>query len=276
MPVSSPQLPVSPPPLLSDASAKSVSSGSLPLSPLPLSLAQIESRFKGRIWRGDVLGSSPDPVVSSGFHELDKALPGGGWPTRNLIELLLSSEGLGEISLLGPSLGQMACNGRNILLIGPPYIPYMPAWENLGIDSRRIVIARISKPVERLWVLEQGIKSGAFGVVIGWLFQASQQVTRRLQVLARTAASLIFLFRPESAQFEPSAAPLRVVLSSSPHHALSVRVLKRRGAPVASPLRITLPQARPFSSSAGIFSPEVFSLVQCNDVDRSALPGAVA
>ncbi len=135
----------------------------------PLSLSQIETRFKNRIWRGDASGSSAHPVVSSGFDELDKALPGGGWPVHNLTELLLPTEGLGEIRLLGRSLGQLTGDGRNILLVGPPYIPYMHAWENLHIDSRRIVIARVYKPDERLWVLEQGIKSAAFGAVIGWL-----------------------------------------------------------------------------------------------------------
>jgi protein ImuA len=260
--------------------AMPTSSSSPPVLPVqsasPLSLLQIEARFKGRIWRGDALGSAADPVVSSGFDELDKELPGGGWPTRNLTELLLTAEGVGEISLLGPSLGQIAGSGKNILLVGPPYIPYMHAWENLDIDSRRIVMARVYKPAERLWVFEQGIKSAAFGVVIGWLSQISQQMTRRLQITARATSSLVFLFRPASAQFEPSAAPLRLMLGSVRQHALSVRLLKRRGAPASAPLRIALPQARPFSSSAEVFSPELFSSFQPNAVDRSSLPGTVA
>jgi protein ImuA len=215
----------------------------------PLSLSQIEIRFKNRIWRGDPSGSSADPVVSSGFDELDKALPGGGWPVHNLTELLLPAEGLGEIRLLGQPLGQLTGDGRNILLVGPPYIPYMSAWENLHIDSRRIVIARVYKPDERLWVLEQGIKSAAFGAVIGWLPESSLQTTRRLQVIARTVASLIFLFRPVSAQFESSAAPLRILLGPITQHTLSVRVLKRRGTPAVLPIYIVLPQIKPFLHS---------------------------
>lgn len=256
----------------------SASSSSPPVLPLqsvsPPSLLQIEARFKGRIWRGDTLGSAADSVIPSGFDELDKELPGGGWPTRNLTELLLTAEGLGEISLLGPSLEQITGNGRNILLVGPPYIPYMHAWENLHIDSGRIVMARLYKPAERLWVLEQGIKSAAFGAVIGWLSQVSQQMTRRLQIIARAATSLVFLFRPASAQFEPSAAPLRIVLGSARQHALSAHLLKRRGAPAASPIRIILPQ-RPFSGTAGVFSLPCNSSSH-NAVDRSSLPGTVA
>lgn len=220
-----------------------LASPSLPLA--PLSLLQIETRFRDRIWRGDPSGSAPDQVISSGFNELDKALPGGGWSPHSLTELLLPAEGLGEIRLLSPPLEQITRNGRHILLVSPPHIPYMHAWENLSIDSRRIVMVRTYKFAERLWVLEQGIKSAAFGAVIGWLPGINQQMTRRLQIIARTAASLIFLFRPASAQFEPSAASLRILLGSIQQHMLSVRLLKRRGTPTDLPIYITLP-ARPF------------------------------
>lgn len=235
------------------------------------SLLQIEAQFKDRIWRGDALGSSPGQVVSSGFDELDKTLPGEGWPTRSLTELLLPAEGLGEIRLLSESLQQITQRGGNILLVGPPYVPYMHAWENLDIDSRLILIARVYKPTERLWVLEQGIKSAAFGAVIGWLPEVSQQTTRRLQVIARTAASLIFLFRPVSAQFEPSAAPLRILLGSVRRHVLSVRILKRRGMPVASSIHISLPWTERFSKSVASLS----ASAQYNAVDRSSLPNVV-
>lgn len=241
-------------------------------SSAPPSLLQIEARFKNRIWRGDALGSSTDPVISSGFDKLDKELPGGGWPTRSLTELLLPAEGVGEIRLLSQPLEQTTRNGRNILLVSPPYIPYMHAWEHLGIDSRRVVIARVCKPAERLWVLEQGIRSAAFGVVIGWLPEVSQQTTRRLQIIARSAPSLIFLFRPVSAQFEPSAAPLRVLLDSARQHTLSLHLLKRRGAPVALPIRISLPWITHFSSS--IASPSTSA--RHHAVDRSPLPRIIA
>ena len=92
-------------------------------------------------------------------------------------------------------LAQTTGNERNILLVSPPYLPYMPAWENLDIDSRRVVMVRVHKPAERLWALEQGIRSGAFGAVIGWLPEASQQTTRKLQILARSAAMVVFLLQ---------------------------------------------------------------------------------
>lgn len=235
----------------------------------PLSLLQIETQFRGRIWRGDALGSSPDQIVSSGFDELDKALPGGGWPTHSLTELLLPVEGLGEIRLLSQSLKHITQSGRNVLLVGPPHIPYMHAWENLDIDSRRILMAKVYKTAERLWVIEQGIKSAAFGAVICWLPAANPQAMRNLQIIARAAPSLIFLFRPVSAQIEPSAAPLRILLGPARRQTLSIRLLKRRGTPIDLPLHITLPQIRPF------FSPITPPPTLAHVVDRSSLPNAI-
>lgn len=234
-----------------------------------LSLSQIETQFRDSIWRGDALGSSPGQIVSSGFDELDKALPGGGWPTHSLTELLLPAEGLGEIRLLSQSLKHITQGGRNILLVGPPHIPYMHAWENLAIDSRRILMAKVHKTAERLWVIEQGIKSAAFGAVICWLPAANPQAIRNLQIIARTAASLVFLFRPVSAQLEPSAAPLRILLGPARRQMLSVRLLKRRGIPIDLPIYIALPQTGPF------FSPITPPPPLAHVVDRSSLPNAI-
>ncbi|HVW63807.1 MAG TPA: translesion DNA synthesis-associated protein ImuA [Nitrosospira sp.] len=210
-----------------------------------LSLPQIETRFRNRIWRGSATGVPPDQVVPSGFEELDKALPGGGWPIGNLTELLLPTEGLGEIGLLSRMLAQATQAGRHVLLVSPPHVPYMPAWENLGMDSRRIVIVKACTPAERLWALEQGVKSAAFGAILGWLSGISQQATRKLQILARSAATLAFLFRPASARFEPSAAPLRILLHPARRDALSrtlrVHLLKRRGMPAGLSIYLTLP-----------------------------------
>jgi protein ImuA len=124
-------------------------------------------------------------------------------------------------------------------------MPYMLAWENLGIDSQHIVMVRAHTPAERLWVLEQGIKSAAFGAIVGWLSGISHQATRKLQVIARTVATLAFLFRPASARLEPSAAPLRILLDPASRDALShtlcLHLLKRRGMPAGLPIYLTLP-----------------------------------
>lgn len=227
----------------------------VPQSSASLSLPQIETRFRNRIWRGNAIGVSPDQVVPSGFQELDKALPGGGWPVGNLTELLLPTEGLGEIGLLSRMLEQVTQAGRHILLVSPPHTPYMPAWENLGMNSRRIVIVKAHTSAERLWTLEQGVKCGAFGAILGWLSGISPQATRKLQILARSVATLVFLFRPASTRLEPSAAPLRILLDPVHSHALShtlcLHLLKRRGMPAGLSVYLTLPPGLPSTLPEG-------------------------
>jgi protein ImuA len=146
-------------------------------------------------------------------------------------------------------LQQVTQAGRHVLLVSPPYTPYMPAWENLGIDRRRIVIVKAHALAERLWTFEQGIKSAAFGAILGWLSGISQQAARKLQILARSAATLAFLFRPASARLEPSAAPLRILLDPIRRHALSrtlrLHLLKRRGMPAGLSIYLTLPLVTP-------------------------------
>src|SRR5512139_1676876 len=62
------------------------------------------------IWRADErpADEAAGPVLTSGFAELDRELPGGGWPQGQLTELLLDDAGIGELSLLAPALAQLA------------------------------------------------------------------------------------------------------------------------------------------------------------------------
>ena len=62
------------------------------------------------IWRADERPADEiaGPALASGFAELDRELPGGGWPQGQLTELLLDDAGIGELSLLAPALAQLA------------------------------------------------------------------------------------------------------------------------------------------------------------------------
>ena len=62
------------------------------------------------LWRADeVIEAEAGSTVASGFAAIDAVLPGGGWPQGQLVELLVDSPGLGELSLLAPAL-QSALN----------------------------------------------------------------------------------------------------------------------------------------------------------------------
>ena len=62
-------------------------------------------------------------VTPSGYTPLDELLPGGGWPHRGLIELLLQQNGIGEMRLLLPALQRLA--GQRIALLQPPHLPQL-------------------------------------------------------------------------------------------------------------------------------------------------------
>jgi protein ImuA len=222
-----------------------------PISPIDRTEAALrEAGLAGRFWRGNELSTSPLPSTPSGFRLLDEQLPGGGWPSHCLTELLLSHVGVGEIRFLATTLSSLTQAGREIVLLAPPHIPDPTGWEQLGIDMRRVLIVRTPRPIDRLWALEQSLKSSAFGALIAWLPEektlARHDALRRLQSAAASAKGLTFLMRPAAAQYHASPAPLRLTLSTGPsdgqRRTLSVRLLKRRGPVLAKPLTLMLPE----------------------------------
>lgn len=181
------------------------------------------------VWRGSDLGHASGTVVSSGFAALDAELPGAGWPTWSLTEILSPQPSVLEWRLIGPALRDIVAAGRHIVVIGPPKTPHLPGLRHCGIDERHIVWVQVDAPAERLWCTEQLIKSGSCGAVVSWLPQARPEQIRRLQVCAQACEGPKFLFRPAAAQHEASAAPLRVFTTFGIDWALQVQVLKRRG-----------------------------------------------
>ena len=60
-----------------------------------------------RVWRGQVVSSPSGANFSTGHHFLDAVLPGGGWPKAALSEILTTAPGIGELSLLWPTLASL-------------------------------------------------------------------------------------------------------------------------------------------------------------------------
>src|SRR6478672_7244212 len=91
------------------------------------------------VWRGSELGDAVSRTVSSGFAELDRELPGGGWPTRSLTELLMPQAALCEWRLLGRALPSLIASGGRIYLIAPPKQPHAGGLEQLGLYADQVV-----------------------------------------------------------------------------------------------------------------------------------------
>jgi len=209
----------------------------LPLaaSPGPASAASPEDRQRLRapvaaaLWRASELGARLASVVSSGWDRLDSELPGGGWPCQAVTEVLTPQPAVVEWRLLGPALRSVVAAGGQVVAVAPPRPPYLPGLLHEGLDERRFVWVQAETAAERLWAAEQLVKASACGALVAWLPQVRPEQLRRLQACAQGCEGPVFLCRPEGAQHEASAAPLRVHASCGLDWQLQLRILKRRG-----------------------------------------------
>jgi hypothetical protein len=190
-----------------------------------------------RVWKvKDASAALPRPVWSTGKSSLDARLPGGGWPTASLIEVLLDDAGLGEVQLFLPALvecqrtaghhatGQNGAEGRIseapwLVWIAPPHEPYAPALAQQGIELGRLLVVRPADATEALWAAEQALRSGVCAAVFLWLKGTDDRWLRRLKIAAGEGGALGVLFRPERHRFESSPASLRLVVSRGEHGA---------------------------------------------------------
>lgn len=194
--------------------------------------------MEAALWRGDQLGGAATPVVPTGFEELDRQLPGGGWPCQAVTEVLAAQASVLEWRLLAPALRLLCARGETIAVVAPPKPPHMPGLCQEGLAANHLVWVDADAPAQRLWAIEQLIKSNAFGAVVCWLPQVRQEQIRRLQVLAHGCEAPVFLCRSSQAAAEASAAPLRVQARTGPDWELFIDIIKRKGAPLEETLRL--------------------------------------
>lgn len=188
-----------------------------------------------RVWRGRNQ-TQQKAGLASGYPELDRHLPGGGWPTEALTEILTEQYGIGELRLLMPALAQLSAEDAQsdynepgwIAWVAPPFQPYPPALQQCGIDLSRMLIVRPEDSSEILWSAEQALSSGTCAAVLFWAERLDDQASRRLQLAAEKGHSWAIAFRPMAARLQPSAAALRLELHSS-SDGTRVHILKSRG-----------------------------------------------
>jgi protein ImuA len=183
------------------------------------------------VWRATELGHAEVEGVGTGFALLDAELPGRGWPTGAVTELLQPQASIAEWRLLLPALAPLATAARPLLVVGPPHEPYAAGLRRYGLSERHLVLVRADAPARRLWAVEQAARASGLAGVIAWLPHARPAQMRRLQVLAAQTGALVFVVRPEAARHESSPVPLRVLARLEGLDGLAVHVLKRRGQP---------------------------------------------
>lgn len=188
----------------------------------------------GSVWQADRIAHHAGAVRPTGFSALDDELPGGGWPTGALIELLLERPGVGELSMLLPVLAR-SLPDQWIVWLAPPLLPYAPALARAGVPLARLLIVRPEDPQTLLWATRQATVSGSCAAVLAWVPRIDNTGLRRLQLAAEESATPLFLFRPSAVAGQSSPAPLRLALAAR-GDLLEVRILKRRGPPAGRPI----------------------------------------
>ena len=185
-----------------------------------------------RVWRlKDASAAPARPVWSTGKSSLDARLPGGGWPTASLIEVLLDDTGLGEVQLFLPALVESQRTSGDVpwlVWIAPPHEPYAPALAQQGIELTRLLVVRPTTATEALWAAEQALGSGVCAAVLLWLKGTDDRWLRRLKLAAEAGGALGVLFRPERHRFESSPASLRLLMTQGEHET-HVDLLKVQG-----------------------------------------------
>ena len=201
-----------------------------------LSVAAL-SKLPG-VWRGGELEQVTQPALATGHAALDRELPGHGWPTGTLSEVLHDSVGIGEVAFLTGAMMRASEGDRMIGWINPPHLPYAPALAQSGLALDRCVVVRPANREDAFWAAEQSLRSGACGAVLLWLGESNDYaLLRRLQMAAEAGRSMAVLFRSTAAERHSTPAHLRVVLEGNAG-VLKLRIPKRRGPPLTSPISL--------------------------------------
>jgi len=209
---------------------------------MPVSTAALEAVLhRHPVWRGAGLASPTAPSVPSGYPALDRELPGGGWPAGALSEILCARQGVGELQLVLPALAALSQAQGRVAWLAPPHLPYAPALAAAGMRLEFLTVVRAPGRRDALWAAEQVLRAGACRALLLWLPRAGYAELKRLALAAETGKSVAMLFRAPQVAQESSPAPLRLALEPEGEQ-LAVRILKRRGSPLATPLRVPIPR----------------------------------
>ncbi len=246
-------------------------------SALPFSTSSILASRPDSIWLTDQIATYRSKPISSGYRELDQQLPHGGWPSSVLTELLLTNPGIGELRLLASTLTDITQAGKTVVVLAPPHLAIATSLGELGIDMSKVTLIEVDNPADKIWAVEQALKSASFGALLCWLPQARDDHLRRLQLAAAGTQGLTFLFRPLEAQDQASPAPLRMLCKPLAIGRLSVEIIKRRGPvhlePIILPLEVPEILLKPLATRA--LGKPVFSALSYS-VNHSALAATAA
>jgi len=226
-----------------------------------------------RLWKGKQPNRNQH-ALPTGHARLDARLPGKGWPLGAVAELFSRKPGLGELSLLFPTLADIGGRGQWVILVDPPWIPYPASLQGGGLLLERLLLIRTRSEKDSLWACEQALRTGRGGAVLAWPERIGFTRLRRLQLAAGANAKLAFLFRPENTLRNPSPAALRLQLEPGNRYGTRIDVIKCRGS--SPPGLVWIPQPYSASRSGRIPAPRALDTPARPAANSTQLPVSTA
>jgi protein ImuA len=187
-----------------------------------VSLEALKTRIAALDGLGPNLAASR--LASLGLEALDCALPWGGLPSGCLHEIAAGAAEDGAAAAFAALLlGRLSAAGRRstILWCAAGDGLYGPGLAAYGLDCRRLVFVRGRRDADLLWAMEEALRSGAVGAVLGEIHDADLTASRRLQLAAEAGGAAALLLRPPEAKPGPSPAFTAWRIASAPSAAPS-------------------------------------------------------
>ena len=164
-----------------------------------------------KLWRGCDMAGQGFRGQSTGFPQLDDILPSRGWPQSGLIEVITPCWGIGELQLLIPLMRSVVEQGKWVLWITPPHMPYAPALVQVGVNTdQMLVVKRDTSCKDALWSMEKALQTSNFGLVLTWQNWLPGKVLRRLQLAAENGNTLGVFFKQHDSKYSPSQIRLKI------------------------------------------------------------------
>lgn len=188
----------------------------LPVEPMEQHL----SRLRREIAKSEALVDEAR-VLPLGVPAVDAAL-GGGLPCAALHELSAAPVHLGAAAGFALALAALSEKEKQVLWIATDFgmletgALYGPGLDLIGLDTARLLVARVARPVDALFAMEEALKCRALSTVVAEINgDVDLTATRRLTLAAREGGALGVLLRHKPS-CSPSAARTRWEISGAP------------------------------------------------------------